>query len=113
MAREKDNPRLKKAQERVKWQYITHAGKWLDADAVSKYQKEAEQFPAELGDVGGRRELRIKLQEEYGVTEIEAVNILNGYNVQDYLAKYERIRNKIPTFYSAIKEESEEDDYSH
>ena len=26
--------------------------------------------------------------DEYGVTEIEAINIVNGYNTADYVQKY-------------------------
>ena len=36
------------------------------------------------------------LMEEFGVTQLEATNILNGFHVADYVNKYYRIQNKIP-----------------
>ena len=46
-----------------------------------------------------------KLVEEYGITELEAINILNGHRAYDYIAKYERIRTQTPLM---IKEEKKE-----
>ena len=34
-------------------------------------------------------ELRSQLIERYGVTELEATNILNGFHISDYVRKYE------------------------
>lgn len=45
---------------------------------------------------GERRKLCKQIMEEYGITEIEATNILNGYCAYDYIAKYERIRTQTP-----------------
>ena len=45
-------------------------------------------------DIGMRRELKRNLMEKYSLTEIEAINILNGRNIQDYVVKYERKRTK-------------------
>ena len=42
------------------------------------------------------RELEKELQEKYGVTELEAINIINGYHHRDYVEKYYRIKNCIP-----------------
>ena len=36
-----------------------------------------------------RVELRNQLIERYGVTELEATNILNGFHISDYVRKYE------------------------
>lgn len=36
------------------------------------------------------------MQEKYGVTELEAINILNGYHIRDYVERYYRIMNCIP-----------------
>ena len=41
-------------------------------------------------------ELMSELMEEYGVTQVEAINILNGYHIADYVNKYQRIQNLIP-----------------
>ena len=46
--------------------------------------------------VGMVRELGEELQKKYGVTELEAINILRNYNVSDYVNKYYRIKNLIP-----------------
>ena len=45
---------------------------------------------------GARRELYDELRRIYGVTVVEAVNILNGYNISEYVEKYQRIENIIP-----------------
>ncbi len=39
--------------------------------------------------------LRNELEREYGVTELEATNILNGYHISDYVKKYEDYSNDI------------------
>lgn len=39
--------------------------------------------------------LRNELEREYGVTELEATNILNGYHISDYVKKYEDYSNGI------------------
>lgn len=46
-------------------------------------------------DVGARRRLRIELQERYGLLEIEAMNILNGHLINEYVNRYNRIKNEI------------------
>ena len=43
--------------------------------------------------------------EEYGVEEIEAINIINGGNSYDCIAKYERIRTQTPLM---IKKDSKD-----
>lgn len=46
------------------------------------------------------RKIGEKLQEEYGVTELEAFNILleNTSNIKDYLTKYYNMEHMIPTY---------------
>lgn len=41
-------------------------------------------------DIDLRRELRLELMEKYNLTEIEAVNVLNGRNISDYVSKYKK-----------------------
>lgn len=83
-----------------------HKGGWLDEEVARKYS-EAALIPlvSSGGQYIGRvRELGKDLQEKYGVTEIEAINILNDTeNVEDYINKYYRIKNCIP---SRIDEEA-------
>lgn len=49
----------------------------------------------EGGDQREHRALEKELVREYGVTEVEAINILNGRNISDYIRKYEDIANGI------------------
>lgn len=74
-----------------------HKGEWLTAEAVAAYQKRARRVSAPGGqDVGARRALRKDLQKRYGLLEIEAINILNGFHAAFYVEKYRRIKNAIP-----------------
>lgn len=79
-------------------EHSMHQGGWLTADVVRKFEAKSwiyrelygHQYIAEI------RKFAEELQNEYGVTELEAVNILYGCNVKDYLNKYYRIQHKIP-----------------
>lgn len=72
------------------------ARQYLTREIVTEYQKRAEKLPNNgRQDVGERRKLRIELQEKCGLTEIEAINILNGHHVSQYLNKYYRLQNNI------------------
>jgi len=53
------------------------------------YRNRAEALPYNgIQDIGERRALRIELQERCGVTELEAVNIINGFHIDIYCMKY-------------------------
>ena len=88
------------ALRRVKTEHDRHRGKWLNADAVRKYQAKSWVFRELEGNryCGMVRKIGEELQEEYGVTELEAFNILleNASNVRDYLTKYYNIEHMIP-----------------
>lgn len=60
--------------------------------AIAKeYKRRASQLPADgLQDIGKRRELRMELQHRCGLTELQALNIINGFHVLDYIAIEER-----------------------
>ena len=74
-----------------------HKGDWLTAEAVADHRRRAERIPAAGNqDIGARRALRKELQERYGILEIEAINILNGFHGAFYVEKYRRIQNLIP-----------------
>lgn len=63
----------------------------LTRKIAKEYIGRAKRISDESGqDVGKRRELRMELQERCGLTELEAVNIINGYHIGDYVAKHER-----------------------
>ena len=101
--------KLARAQKVVDKQYAWHVENeydWITLEVVKEYRQKVELLEEyrqkvellgeDVSDTGIRRKLRIELQRKYGLLEIEAINILNGYNVPAYLAKYERIKNKIP-----------------
>lgn len=46
--------------------------------------------PNGLQDIGDRRKLRIELQSRCNLTELEAVNIINGYHIGEYVVLAER-----------------------
>ena len=89
-----------------------HKGKWLTYEVVASYRKRA--LNLNYGNknlVGERRKLCHELMEEYGVTELEAFNILNGYGGQDYVSKYERIRTLTPLIVEEDIEKKIEDEW--
>lgn len=75
-----------------------HKGDWLTKEVAYKYAAKSwvyrviycNQYIREV------REISEELQKKYGVTELEAINILSGHNVSDYVHKYYRIKNLIP-----------------
>lgn len=61
----------------------------LTRDIASAYRGRAKDLPYNgMQDIGERRALRIELQERCGITELEAVNIINGYHIDIYCMKY-------------------------
>lgn len=61
----------------------------LTHEIAYTYRDRAEALPYNgMQDTGARRALRIELQERYGVTELEAVNIINGFHIDSYCMKY-------------------------
>ena len=83
--------------ERLINEHEKHKGLWLTAEAVAEYQKRARRVST-IGDqdIGAHRALRQELQEKYGLLEIEAINILNGFHSTFYVEKYRRIQNCLP-----------------
>lgn len=63
----------------------------LTVEIVNEYRILAENLQ-ENGkqDVGERRKLRQELQRRCGLTELQAINILNGFHVRDYLTIKEK-----------------------
>lgn len=58
---------------------------------ATEYREKARSLPPNgLQDIGSRRELRMELQAKCNLTELEAVNIINGYHIGDYVALAER-----------------------
>ena len=93
MAKEK----VDRAQLRIDAENMQHKGDWLTQGVCDKYREEAASInDFDPQDIRRHRELRWQLQEKYGLTEVEAINILNGNNISDYLLKYRRIMNREP-----------------
>lgn len=57
---------------------------------------------SDMHDIGERRALRIELQTRCNLTELAAVNIINGYHISDYVMIEERKEQE------RIKKEQEE-----
>lgn len=67
----------------------------LSRAIAKEYQRAASALMDDgIQDIGQRRSLRIEFQKRCGLTELEAVNVINGHHVQDYIAKYERRREE-------------------
>ena len=53
------------------------------------YRDRAKALPYNgMQDIGERRALRKELQARCGITELEAVNIINGFHIDIYCMKY-------------------------
>lgn len=88
----------KDAYRRVCYENSRHKGAWLDADVARSYAAKSWIWRV-LSDgqyIGKVREIGEELQREYGVTELEAINIMNEHNVSDYINKYYCIQHGIP-----------------
>lgn len=70
----------------IKENIRVHKQNYLDRDAVEFYWL--------LEKLYEPKELRKSLVKEYGVTEVEAINILNQQrtNIADYLVRYQRMQ---------------------
>lgn len=88
----------KEAYQMVCLENYLHKGDWLTLEVARKYAARADLF-RELYEnqyIGYVRQMGMELRDKYGVTEIEAINILNGYHIAEYVEKYDRIKNMIP-----------------
>ena len=88
----------KEAYRDVLKQNKQHKGEWLTIDVANKYADEAWFYIVKNDGqyIHEVREFGTELQDKYGVTELEAINILFENNVDDYVENYYRIRNLIP-----------------
>lgn len=69
---------------------------WLDENIVRYYRRKVRNLSDQtMQDVGERRRLRLELQERCGLTELEAINILNGFHIESYIRKYEIRAGKV------------------
>ena len=71
----------------------THTGEYLTMEVANRYHERAAGLSETQGQmIGERRILCQELMSLYGVTEIEAICILQGFNIGDYVNKYSRKR---------------------
>ena len=72
-----------------------HRGEWITYEIALKYFHFAQLHDEDAGqDIGTHRLLRIELEDKYGLTEIEAVNIINGNHIREYVNKYELLQHR-------------------
>lgn len=64
---------------------------WLTIEICNEYRRKAEKISA--NNIAAKRELQMELQSRCDITELQAINIINGYNAMDYVVHYERMRN--------------------
>jgi hypothetical protein len=85
------------AYKRVCEEHNRHRGDWLTAEVASLYPAKSWIYRIYEGNqyCGKVREMGMELQEKYGVTEVEAINILFEHNVSDYVDRYYRMKNRI------------------
>lgn len=58
----------------------------LSMKIVAEYHERVKRISENGGqDIGARRKLRIELQNRCNLTELQALNILNGFHVKDYI----------------------------
>lgn len=58
----------------------------LTRKIAKEYMARAKRLqPNGLQDIGDRRKLRIELQNRCNLTELEAVNVINGYHTDLYI----------------------------
>ena len=88
---------------RVKKLQRAHKGEWITLADAWRYRCFAKPFLAFYDGqyIATVRELGEEMIERYGITELEAINILNGYHLEDYADKYYKIKHLIPDGFSA------------
>ena len=75
-----------------------HKGEWLTRETVEKYRAKSWAYRVIYNSqyINEVREIGRELQELYGVSELEAINILNGRNIDFYVNKYYMMQHCIP-----------------
>lgn len=61
----------------------------LTHEIARAYRDRAKALPYNgMQDIGKRRALRQELQARCGITELEAINVINGFHIDIYCMKY-------------------------
>lgn len=82
----------KKKEKKLNYTHRDDA-EWLSREICDYYVREASKLKSEdASDVGLRRQLRKELQNRCDILELDALNIINGYHIDDYIRKYEYFR---------------------
>ena len=66
---------------------------WLTYDTCAYYMDKAKAIPDKSMSNSTFRSLCYELKERCDITELQAINILNGYFISEYVSIYERMRN--------------------
>ena len=64
-------------------------------EVATQYYKKVQRLRNNEQDIGLFRKLKKNLMDQCNVTEIEAINILRGYHISDYVKKYENLEKGI------------------
>ena len=63
----------------------------LTREIVNEYRERLADLPDNCNqDIGERRKLRKELQLRCGLTEVQAINVINGHHMRDVIAICER-----------------------
>lgn len=69
---------------------------WLTEEICKEYKARADRLPPGTDNTGAWRSLVMELQQRCNITEVQAINILHGHHVKDYLAIYGIESGEIP-----------------
>ena len=78
-------------EQKTFWSLCSYMAELLTPSIAYAYNEKAKALPYNgMQDIGERRRLRQDLQERCGITELEAINIINGFHIDTYCMKYLR-----------------------
>lgn len=71
----------------------SHKAEYLNSEGIRQYSALSSVLTDTTGqDIGLRRTLREAFMKQYGLSEIEAVNLMNGFHAHDYLVRYAHLK---------------------
>ena len=90
--------KAKKIALRLMYARYSHKGDWITREAALSYAERAKGMVECLGqDIGRRRALKEELKRDYGLDELESLNIIDGNWIGLCVNKYNRIKLMKPT----------------
>lgn len=96
--------KIDKKEKKVVYTHRADA-EWLTHEICNEYARKARELNSPDGnDVGPRRQLRMELQHRCDISELDALNIINGFNAGDCVNKYNRIRAILEGTYTTSTE---------